>query len=796
MFEASQFFWLIDELEYGVTLIDKDQKILWLNNALEVLFSVRRDAVRGMDSMKFIHDYIVPQIEEKNTFNERVVSSLAAGISIRNIEFHRKQSPGSLVWIEYSSQIVEEGPFKGMRMDVYQNITLRKQLEQELSRHFGHLGEMIEERTNELKTVNEQLQQEINDRKRVEEELRKERDFSSSIVRGSPAFFVAISPDGTVMMMNESMLSAIGYSRSEVIGKNYIQNFVPESDRILMSKFFQGVTASCESFINENKLLTRDQKELLVEWHGRPVYLDTGELDYFFGVGIDITERKRVEMALSQSENLYRTIFETTGSATIIINEDTTIALANTEFEKLFGYLKEETEGRSWIDLIVKDDVEKMWEYHRLRRIDSHLAPRNYELRLKDKKGAVRHVSMTIAMIPDTGKSVASLLDITERKRADEEITQHNRHLSTINQIIAAATSAGTLDELLHVALEKTLALLEFEAGSVYLVDPKRERAEIRSHRGLPDWYLKGSETLTINEEPNRQVFIDGQPRYVEKKDIGILSLANIPFLANGTVIGAVYLVTSKQYHFSENDKEVLGSICKQIGSAIQKRILQEQLEKSYRESTLYLDIISHDINNANNVSIMYGELLMEMLEGEKKEFAEKLVSSIRRSVEIIGNVSKIRKLYEETSVLKPIDLDSLIRSEIRNFDDAHIHYEGTHASVMADYLLSEVFTNLIGNSIKFGGPNVDITIRVENHGDEVEVAVEDTGPGIAAKVKPLIFNRFQRGESKASGKGLGLYLSRMLVERYGGCIWVEDRIPNHPEMGVSIKFKVKKAAV
>ncbi|RPJ50661.1 MAG: PAS domain S-box protein, partial [Methanobacteriota archaeon] len=306
-YEASQFFWLIDELDYGVVLVDKDLQILWLNHAMEDLFSIERDAARGTDIMHFIRETVAPRIDDPLEFCDKVASSIAAGISVKNVERRLSGSQDNPLWIEYSSQIVENGPFKGMRMDIYQNISLRKQLEQELSRHFGHLGEMIEERTRELTKVNEQLQREINDRKRVEEELSKERDFSSNLVRGSPAFFVALNPDMGVIMMNDSMLNALGYQGTEVAGKEYATTFVPEPDRASVAKFFSDV-ASRASFVHEHRLSAKDGRYLLVEWHGRPVCKDDGSLDYYFAVGIDITERKRVETALAESEALYRTI--------------------------------------------------------------------------------------------------------------------------------------------------------------------------------------------------------------------------------------------------------------------------------------------------------------------------------------------------------------------------------------------------------------------------------------------------------------------------------------------------------
>ncbi len=125
--------------------------------------------------------------------------------------------------------------------------------------------------------------------------------------------------------------------------------------------------------------------------------------------------------ALRESEDKYRTIFETTGTATVIIEEDTTISLANKEFEKLSGYSKEEVEGKkSWTDFVAnKDDLDRMMAYHTARRIDPNRAPRNYEYKFIDKHGTVKEVFATLAVIPGTKKSVGSFLDITRAKELE-----------------------------------------------------------------------------------------------------------------------------------------------------------------------------------------------------------------------------------------------------------------------------------------------------------------------------------------------------------------------------------------
>ncbi len=129
-------------------------------------------------------------------------------------------------------------------------------------------------------------------------------------------------------------------------------------------------------------------------------------------------------------EEKYRTIFETTGSATAIIEEDTTISMANAEFVRLSGYSQKELEGkRSWQEFISKNDLEKMTEYHRVRRIDPNAAPRNYDAKFIDRQGRVRDVFATVALIPKTQQSVISFMDITERKQAEEQVRLQQQQL-------------------------------------------------------------------------------------------------------------------------------------------------------------------------------------------------------------------------------------------------------------------------------------------------------------------------------------------------------------------------------
>jgi len=220
---------------------------------------------------------------------------------------------------------------------------------------------------------------------------------------------------------------------------------------------------------------------------------------------------------------------------------------------------------------------------------------------------------------------------------------------------------------------------------------------------------------------------------------------------------------------------------------------LHQQLAAANREANLYLDILTHDIKNTENVANLYSDLLIDTLDGDARIHAEKLQRSIRKSIEILGNVSKIRRIHQPSGGRKQMDLDAVVRGEIAQFPEATIRYVATGCRVLADDLLSEVFANLIGNAVKFGGPEVEIAIRVDDEGEFFRVSVEDTGPGVPDDQKEEIFHRYEK-RRRGIGEGLGLFLVQVLIERYGGRIWVEDRIPGYPDSGAAFRFTLQKA--
>ena len=132
----------------------------------------------------------------------------------------------------------------------------------------------------------------------------------------------------------------------------------------------------------------------------------------------EIEERRKAEKALQNSEERYRSIFENNGTATILIESDMTISMANAKFEKLAGLSRDEFVGRTKIlDLVAPQDRDRIKLYHELRMKGDTNAPRQYEFQAMDGDGGVLDVLANVQWLPDTRQTVASLLDITEKNQ-------------------------------------------------------------------------------------------------------------------------------------------------------------------------------------------------------------------------------------------------------------------------------------------------------------------------------------------------------------------------------------------
>ncbi len=257
----------------------------------------------------------------------------------------------------------------------------------------------------------------ITERKKAEEKLRESEEHLKTLLDSTPSGIIVIDAETHMIVdANPVTVKMFGVPKEKIIG-SVCHNYIcpAEKGRCPITDLRQSVDHS------ERVLLNADGDKVPILKTVTPVMLDGRKrlLESF----VDISEHKQAQETLRESEERYRSIFENTGTATVILEEDTTISMANTEFERLSGYSRKQIEGKKrWTEFVVKDDLERMQKHHKKRRIDADAAPKSYEFHFIDRQGAIKDIFLTIDMILGTKKSVASLLDITERKRVEEEL--------------------------------------------------------------------------------------------------------------------------------------------------------------------------------------------------------------------------------------------------------------------------------------------------------------------------------------------------------------------------------------
>ncbi len=259
-------------------------------------------------------------------------------------------------------------------------------------------------------------------RRRAEASLKEREETYRMILENIQDVYYRCDLDGNLIMFSPSGYHLLGYDPTDsILGKNLAETlFANPDDRRQMIDTIEE-RGSVRDF--EMNLLHRNGEIVTVSANSHSFYGSDGRVAGIEGIFRDITEQKRSEEELKRSENLYRTVFENTGTATILIGSDTTILRANAQWERLTGVpLSEQENTMSWTVFIHGDDVERMKKYHYARRSDAGAAPNIYECRLIDAKGQLHFGFVHVDVIPGTGNSIASLVDVTELKQVQEEL--------------------------------------------------------------------------------------------------------------------------------------------------------------------------------------------------------------------------------------------------------------------------------------------------------------------------------------------------------------------------------------
>lgn len=485
----------------------------------------------------------------------------------------------------------------------------------------------------------------------------------------------------------------------------------------------------------------------------------------------DITDRKRAEEALRESEERYRSVFENTGTATIIIEEDTTISMANTEYERLTGYRKKEIEGNmSWTEHVAKEDVERMKAYHYERRKKGGKAPNQYECRFVDRQGNIKNMLSKVGMIPGTKRSVASLMDITSRKEMEEELRSERDKLKAI----FAALGEG-------VSIVNRNFIIEYQNEVL------KERFGDRIGDNCYAAYMKLAAPCGFC--PMHKVI---ETREIEHIEVDAAD-------------GRSYEESFSS--FIDVDSEI--KLIKLAKDVTEKKILQAEAMRAGHLAALgeLAAGVAHEINNPINGIINYAQILLDEREkqDEEAEVQQRIIKEAERIAEIVKNLlSFARERKEEHG---PVIVQDIIRDSL-GLVERQILKDGIRLKVdVPDDLpkikalsqqIQQVFLNILSNARyalnrKFYEPHEQKVLEIRAGVIEIEgrkyvrTTFYDQGTGIPKRILDKICNPFFSTKPKGEGTGLGLSISHGIIKNHRGRLWFDSREGEHTKVMVDL---------
>ncbi|MDD5482067.1 MAG: PAS domain S-box protein [Kiritimatiellae bacterium] len=401
---------------------------------------------------------------------------------------------------------------------------------------------------------------------------------------------------GIHFYQNEAFRSLFGYTVRELqnAGVAAIYNNPAQHREVFKSILAGG------SWHGEIEMRSRAGKIISVLLRADAVKDNDGQLIAVFGVHTDITARKETETALQEKEIRYRRLVEAITDYIYTVDVENGRAVRTRHGPNcvaVTGYSSQDYQDDQdlWFKMVHPDERPAVMQQAQGILNGKNIQP--IEHRIYHKNGQVRWVRNTpVPHFDSSGRLVSYdglVCDVTERKNAEEQLTEHARKLEILNRIITAVNRVDNLGMLLNELLKSSMEMVSFEGGGIYLVNSNAATAELVCHQGLPEDFLKKYGLLPLASANCRMLFLEGKPIFTD--DYSTISsesgsrwnkqsVARIPLVCRDRIIGALVLVNTMGHTFNENEKGLLLSIGRQIGTAIAKMRSETALRESERK--------------------------------------------------------------------------------------------------------------------------------------------------------------------------------------------------------------------
>ncbi|MHA2253288.1 MAG: ATP-binding protein, partial [Candidatus Kariarchaeaceae archaeon] len=367
------------------------------------------------------------------------------------------------------------------------------------------------------------------------------------------------------------------------------------------------------------------------------------------------------------------------------------------------------------------------------------------------------------------------------------------------------------LFQMLEEVLSTITIMIQGKYGAILLVH--RGDVELVVHTGNPpESLVKTVLRQSVNEKPSKVIGLAAltvkqkQTIVLDEisqltisdaaldvaRDIGITNLLSTPIKYHGQVLGVIQLARTNNQAFSHQEIEVVESFGRELGLVITEKAAREIAEEAKQDLEFFIDLLTHDVSSQAMIAYSSLEEIKDAVDKDDEDaqfFVQSALQSLQRVQNLIDQVRLLSKIQElGPAEFTPIDIRGVVERSSKvakaMFPEEEIeitiHQEKSPVFVQGTTILDNCFINLLQNAVLADkNPIKKIIVEINSEKDDniCKITITDRGEGIPDEMKEKIFKRFFRIRSRSKGSGLGLRISKSILEKLDGKITVRDRI-------------------
>ena len=692
--------------------------------------------------------------------------------------FNRKD--GSKIDLEIRTHPVNIGGRK-LVLGIARDIADRKKIEREIITLNKSLEDKVKKRTEELNEALDKLRGDIKAKAKMENALQDSEARFRHIIDNASDMIYETDRTGNSTYFNPNACVIMKYTKEELLGRNYL-SLIRKDYRIIAAKFYaKQFRDKVPNTYLEFPAIKGDGTEIWLGQNVQPI-IKKGKVMGFQAVARDITQRKKTEIALAESERRYRSIFEESRDVIYVTDPDGHFLEINQSGLELFGYSREEIKNITAKDIYLNPEDRLKF----VSDLESNGYVRDYELVLKKRDGTPMDCLLSATIRPSADGKVSRyqgiIRDITKHKQSEEALHQTERRfrelLENLKMIAIFLDLEGKILFCNDYLLEKTgyekSDVLGKNWFDIFIPEEKREKIRTTFLDNVADGAIPSHhENEIITKEGSSLLFFWN----------------NTPLRdSSGTIFGAA-----------------------SIGSDMTDRInAEEQLRHAQRMEVIgnLAGGIAHDFNNALTPILALSQMHLSRLEDDNP--VKKALNTINKSATRATKLTSRLMAFGRKQVLEPhvininttlLSIEELLQRSIGEVVILKMKPDSGLWNVKADPIqIEQVLMNLVINSKDALGDKGTITILTENisvnkkqikaglaltAGDYVLTSVIDDGPGMTREIKDHIFEPFFTTKVKGQGTGLGLSVVYGILKQHSG----EITCLSKPDKGTTFKI-------